>query len=99
MRQRKTNSFPLIDGTEAQGFYMAHLDGILCWEPAVSFLAALVGSVIWTIFNLLSVFLSHSEGRGVVPPKEAPARSLASAFASESMLDQETLIQDAADPT
>lgn len=54
---------------------------------------------ICTTFNLLSVFLSHSEGLGAVPPKEAPAQSSASAFASESALDQETLIQGAAEPT
>lgn len=56
-------------------------------------------SSICTTFNLFSVFLSHSEGLEVVRPKEGPAHSSVSAFASESMQDQETLIQEAAEPT
>lgn len=50
-----------MDDSEAQVFYMAHLDGILCWEPAVSFLAAVIGSVAYIPPSICFLFfLSYS---------------------------------------
>ena len=76
----KINSSPLVDGSEAQGFYMSYLDGILCWELAVS-------CSIRTTFNL---FLPYSYCLGVGPPKEAVAHSSASTSVSKSVLEQDT---------
>lgn len=81
----KINSSPLVDGSEAQGFYMAYLDGILCWELAVS--AAYVPPSI-----CFSLFLPYSYCLVGEPPKEAVAHSSASTSVSKSVLDQDTYL-------
>lgn len=81
----KVNSSPLVDGSEAQGFYMAYLDGILCWELAVS--AAYVPPSI-----RFSLFLPYSYCLVVGPPKEAVAHSSASTSVFKSVLDEDTCL-------